>query len=102
MNSSVPGPIAQSIASSTAYSGVVSSIPARSHTFMVIDKNSFNGHSPPLADSRSVVVSYKPMYVHEVLVNRLVKHAQEKCGWVKRPSRTTIALDWDVKYLTKQ
>ena len=30
------------------------------------------------ADSRRVVVSYKPKYVHEVLVNRLVKLAQEK------------------------
>ena len=32
---------------------------------------------PPSADSRRVVVSYKRKYVHEVLVNRLVKHAQE-------------------------
>ena len=28
---------------------------------------------PPLADSRMVIVSYKRKYVHEVLVNRLVK-----------------------------
>ena len=32
----------------------------------------------PFADSRRVVVSYKRKYVHKVLVNRLVKLAQEK------------------------
>ena len=32
----------------------------------------------PSADSRRVVVSYKRKYVQEVLVNRLVKLAQEK------------------------
>ena len=32
----------------------------------------------PSADSRRVVVSYKRKYVHEVLVNHLVKLAQEK------------------------
>ena len=32
----------------------------------------------PSADSRRVVVSYKQNYVDEVLVNRLVKLAQEK------------------------
>ena len=34
----------------------------------------------PSTDSRRVVVSYKQLleYVHEVLVNYLVKHAQEK------------------------
>ena len=32
----------------------------------------------PSSDSRRVVVSYKRKYVHEVLVNRLVKLAQEK------------------------
>ena len=36
------------------------------------------GHSPPSADSRRVVVSYKQKYVHKVLVNRLVKLALEK------------------------
>ena len=34
----------------------------------------------PSADSRKIVVSYKRKYVHEVLVNCLVKLAQEKCG----------------------
>ena len=33
---------------------------------------------PPSTDSRRVVVSYKRNYVHKVLVNRLVKLAQEK------------------------
>ena len=32
----------------------------------------------PSADSRRVFVSYKRKYVHEVLVNHLVKLAQEK------------------------
>ena len=32
----------------------------------------------PSADSRRVAVSFKPKYVHEVLVYCLVKHAQEK------------------------
>ena len=32
----------------------------------------------PSADSRRVVVIYKRKYVHKVLVNRLVKPAQEK------------------------
>ena len=34
----------------------------------------------PSTDSRRVVVSYEPKYMHEVLVNRLVKLAQEKSG----------------------
>ena len=34
-------------------------------------------YSPPSADARRVVVSYKRTYVHEVLVNSLVKLAQE-------------------------
>ena len=41
----------------------------------------------PSADSRRVVVSYRK-YVQEVLVNRLVKLAQEKIyGLVNWPSR---------------
>ena len=34
----------------------------------------------PLIYSRRVVVSYKRKYVHKLLVNRLLKPAQEKCG----------------------
>ena len=44
----------------------------------------------PSADSRRVVVSYKQKCVHQVLVNRSVKLAQEK------------AVDWDVKPQNKQ
>ena len=40
--------------------------------------NNFYPHSPPFADSRRVVVSYKQKYVHEVLVNCLVKLALGK------------------------
>ena len=41
-----------------------------------------NGHSPPSTDSRRVGISYKRKYVHEVLVNRLIKLAQEKVWFV--------------------
>ena len=61
----------------TAIPGVASSIPARSHTFVEIDhERSFS--SLPLIHSRRVVVSYKRKYVHELLVIRLFKPAQEK------------------------
>ena len=33
--------------------------PARSHTFLEIDHEIISSHSPPSADSRRVVVSYK-------------------------------------------
>ena len=62
------GCVAQSVTCLTADPGVVSLIPARSHTLAEID---------PSADSRRVVVSYKRKYVHEILVNRLVKLAKE-------------------------
>ena len=41
--------------------------------------------------------------MHEVLVNRLVKLAQEKSGvrFTDHPDMT-IAVDWDVKYQTNQ
>ena len=59
--------------------GVASSIPARSHTFMEIDHGIISTVILlPSVDSRRVVVSYKRKYVHEVLVNCLVKLAQEK------------------------
>ena len=50
------------------------------------------------ADSRRVVVSYKGKYVHKVLVNCLVKHAQEKSvvRWTDHLNMT-IAVDWDIK-----
>ena len=56
--------------------GVASSIPARSHTFVEIDREIRSFSSLPMNHSRRVVVSYK--YVHEVLVNCLFKLAQEK------------------------
>ena len=59
--------------------GVASSIPAGSNTFVEI------GHEIismavllPSADSRRFVVNYKQKYVHEELVNCLIKLAHEK------------------------
>ena len=60
----------------TADSGVVSSIPARSHTFVEIDREKIS--TVILLHSRKVVVSYKRKYVQEVLVKCLFKLAQEK------------------------
>ena len=51
---------------------------ARSHTFVQIDHEIISTSILlPSADSRRIVVSYKRNYVHEVLVNRLVKLVQE-------------------------
>ena len=63
-------------------SRVASSILARSHTFMEIDHEIIStAILLPSADLRRVVVRYKRKYLHEVLVNRLFKLAQEKkCG----------------------
>ena len=56
------------------------SIPARSHTFVEIDHEIVSTVILllPLIHSRRVVVSYKRKYVHELLVIRLFKPAQEK------------------------
>ena len=63
----------------TADAGVVSLILARSHTFVEIDRETFStAILLPSSDSRRVVVIYKGKYVQEVLVNHLVKLAQEK------------------------
>ena len=52
---------------------------ARSHTFIEIDHEIISMVILlPSADSRRVGVSYKRKYMQEVLVNRLVKLAQEK------------------------
>ena len=80
------GPIAQSVtclatdACLTADPGVASSIPARYHTFVEIDHEiiSMVILLLPLIYSRRVVVSYKRRYVHKLLVNSLLKPAQEK------------------------
>ena len=64
----------------TADPGVASSIPVRSHTFVEIDHEMISTVILllPLIHSRRVVVSYKRKFVHELLVNRLFKPAQEK------------------------
>ena len=88
----------------TADPGVASSILIRSHTFTEIDHEIISmAILLPSADSRRAVVSYKRKYVHEVLVNCLVKLAQEKnvVRWIDCPAMT-IAVDWDVKNQTKQ
>ena len=82
----LPGRVAQSVtclatdACLTADPGVVSSIPARSHTFIEIDHEIISTVIllPSADSSRRVVVSYKRKYVHKLLVNRLFKPAQEK------------------------
>ena len=62
----------------TADPRVASSIPAWLYTFAEIDHemNSTAILLFPSVDSRRAVVSYKRKYVHEVLVNRLVKLRQ--------------------------
>ena len=85
----LPGRVAQSVtclatdACLTADPGVLSSIPARSHTFVEIDHEIISTVILllPLIYSRRIVVSYKRKYVHELLVNRLCKPAQEKV-WI--------------------
>ena len=74
----IPSRIAQSVTCLTADPGVGSSIPAWSYTFAGIDHEIISTSILPSADSRRVVVSYKQKYVHEVLVNPLVKLDQEK------------------------
>ena len=84
----LPGRVAQSVtclatdACLTADPGVASSIPIQSHTFVEIDHEMISTVilPLPLIQSRRVIVSYKRKYVHELLVNRLFKPAQEKCG----------------------
>ena len=60
----------------TAYPGVTSLIPARSHTFVEVEYEIIStAILLPSTDSRRVVVSYKRKFVHEVLVICLVKLA---------------------------
>ena len=64
---------------STADPGVASLILAQSHTFVEIDLEIISTVILlPSTDSRRVDFSYKRKYVHKVLVNCLVKLAQEK------------------------
>ena len=44
----------------------------------------------PSADSRRVIVSYKGKYLHEVLVNCLVKLAQEKVWLGDQTEKLTL------------
>ena len=76
---SICGLLKQSVTHRTADSGVASLILARLYTFVETDYEIIcNVNSPPSADSRRVVVSYKRKYVHKVLVNHFVKHAKKK------------------------
>ena len=62
----------------TSDPGVMSSILARSYSFVENDHQIISAAVLlPSADSRRVVVRYKRKYVHKVLVNCLVKLAQE-------------------------
>ena len=82
----LPGRVAQSVtclatdASLTADPGVASSIPARSHTFVEIDREIISTVIllPSAESFKKGCFSYKRKYVHEVLVNCLFKLAQEK------------------------
>ena len=67
----LPGPVAQSVASQTADPGLLSLI--LSHTFLKIVHEIIS-----MVILLQFVVSYKQIYMHEVLVNRIVKLAQEK------------------------
>ena len=68
----------QSVTCLTADAGVASLIPAWFHTFVEIDHEIMSTAIFPTTGSRMVIVSYKRKYVHEVLVNHLLKLAQEK------------------------
>ena len=74
------GLVAQLVACLTADPGVASYIPTRSHTFVEIDHEITSTVILLFSLIREglFVVSYKRKYVHEVLVNRLVKLVQEK------------------------
>ena len=80
--------------------GVESSIPALPQTFGEIDHEIISTVIllPYSAYSRRAVVSYKHKYVQEVLVNCLVKLAQEKN--VVSPDMTK-AVAWDVVHRNK-
>ena len=73
---------AKLVASQTADPGVTSSIPDQFHPFIEIDHELFSEISTvnllPLIQERFMSELYKRKYVHKVLVNRLVKLAQEK------------------------
>ena len=68
-----PGSIAQSVARPTADAGIAYLIPACPILSWRLIVKLFLRLSPPSADSRKVVVSYKQKYVHKVLVNHTGK-----------------------------
>ena len=71
--------IAQLVMCLTADPGVTSSIPTWSHTFVEIDHEKIStAILLPSSNSGRVVVSYMKKYVQKVLVNGVVKLAQEK------------------------
>ena len=106
-----PGRVAQSVtclatdAKLTADPGVASLIPARSHTFVEIDHEIISTVILLLLLNHSwrAVVSYQRKYVHELLVTRLFKLAQEKSvvRWTDRPAMI-IAVDLGRKATNKQ
>ena len=72
----------------------MSLIPARTHILSLrffIDI--FYGHSPLSADSRRTVIRFKQKCVQRVLVNHLVKLAQESVVRLTDPIDMTITLD---------
>ena len=99
------GHAAQLVTCLTADPGVMSSIPARSHTFMETDHEIIASAIllPSTESFKKGCFSYRWKYVHEVLVNPLVKLAQERnvVSWTDH-SDMTIAVDWNVKHQTKQ
>ena len=71
--------IAQWVTCLTADACLIVDPGVRSHTFVEIDHEIISMVILlPLADSRRAVVSYKGKYVHKVMVNLMVKLAQEK------------------------
>ena len=102
----IPGRVAQSVTCLTADMcltaelGVVSLILARSHTFLEVDHEII---SLFYWFKKGCCLGYKWKYVHKVLVNPLVKLAQEKSvvKWTDRLDMN-IAVDWDIKIQTKQ
>ena len=85
-----PGPVIQSVASLTADPGVVSSIPARSHTLMEIDHeiiSTFIQEGLSSVTSKSMCKKYVPVRYWSSLLRKKL--------WL---GDMTIAIDWDVKH----
>ena len=87
-NKCMPGPVAQSVASPTADPGIGSSILARSHTLVEIVYEIISTFILLFLLIQKEFSVNKQKYVDEVLVNRLVKHTQEKM-WLGELSAST-------------